>query len=444
MTAISVEMAEESLRSLQQRHSSNSNPTGFLSLPTRYGIDVSEKAEFITRRNTTATYDDEELSHLDSKLSSAGAGTVLVAKICDALAHYINDDGDGRYNDEETVRKVGTLVGKNTLTVESTQLDSIDDGTDDLGEEQDKPNQTVRVMLNGILHHKVTRTMSIHFNSNEPVLLVNGSSEISSSDLRHAIDTATVQLQQDRGIWPVRVYGGRFWPVQGDGFSISLLNVVNTDIGGPSMVQLLDEHCDAPEWNGFLRRDVWRGRDLVSREERASWGSGGQQIHDDDDDDGSEHSMHSQDSTSTHQEDYLDDNAESLAKFQEDSTKFEPVFESFDQHNIPVAAMAEPATALDILPHERGETDTPDPAEPEHNISVPGELDVPERTIVYPTWDRRHDSVSLIDLIRSQARDSMPLNLEESGAEGEQDEAARAQPLPLESVSKDEEEFVLI
>ncbi|KIV94108.1 hypothetical protein PV10_05263 [Exophiala mesophila] len=437
MTAISIQLAEESLGSLHKQHSDNSNPTSFLSLPTRYEIDVSDKAELITR-NTTAT-NDEELSHQDIK-SSAGAGTVLVAKICDALTRYINDNGDCRYN-EETVRKVGMLVGKNTLTVESTQLDSINDSTDDLGKE-DKMNQTVAAMLNGILDHKVTRTRSVHFNSNEPVLLVNGSSDISLSDLMDAIDAATVQVQQGRGIWPVRVYGGRFWPVQGGGFSISLLNVVNTDIGGPSMVQLLDEHCDAPEWNGFLRHDVWRGRDLVSREERAHWGSGGQQIHDDDD--GSEHSMHSEDSTSTHQEDYLDDNAESMAKFQEGSRQSEPEFEPIDQHNIPVAAMAEPATALDILPHEGGETDTPDPAEPEHNISVPQELNVPERTIGYPTWDRRHDSVSLIDLIRSQALDSSPLDLEESGAEAEQDETAREQPLPPESVSKDEDEFVLI
>lgn len=403
--------------------------TGFLSLPARYGIDVNEKVQFTTTNN------DESLG------AGAGAATILVAKICDTLINHSNDNGDYGY-DEETVCKVGRLVVKNTLTIESTQVDSIDD----LGKEDVRTDQTVATMLNGLFDHKVSRARSVHFNSNEPVLLVNGNNDISSTDLIRAIDAATTQLQQDHYIWPVRVYGGRFWPVKGTGFSISVLNVVNTDIGGPSMVQLLDAHCDAPEWNAFLRRDVWRDRDLVSREQAHGGFGHEQQIHDDyDGDDRSEHSVHSEGSMSTDQEDYPHDTGP-LADLQEVSEKSEPAIKPLDddQDNVPVATMAEAVPALETLPDESEEVFVSDPVEAEDDISVPEQSDMPERTIDYPTWDRRHDSVSLIDLIRSQALDSSPLELEESVVEAEPDEAATEKSLPPGSGSKDNDDFVVI
>jgi len=55
--------------------------------------------------------------------------------------------------------------------------------------------------------------------------------------------------------------------LNGLGFSISLLNVVNTDIGGPSMIQLLDAPCEAAGWAAPIRKETWESKSTQTREE---------------------------------------------------------------------------------------------------------------------------------------------------------------------------------
>lgn len=55
--------------------------------------------------------------------------------------------------------------------------------------------------------------------------------------------------------------------LNGLGFSISLLNVVNTDIGGPSMIELLDYPCEATGWAAPIQKTTWEAKNTATRED---------------------------------------------------------------------------------------------------------------------------------------------------------------------------------
>lgn len=54
--------------------------------------------------------------------------------------------------------------------------------------------------------------------------------------------------------------------LNGLGFSISLLNVVNTNLGGPSMLQLLDAPSEAAGWAAPIRKETWEANSNETRE----------------------------------------------------------------------------------------------------------------------------------------------------------------------------------
>jgi len=229
-------------------------PANLLQLPTHYGVKVEDVVYF--KRDWRAS--DERI--VIGEPARTGAGSVLVAKICDALAR--------RGYEDSVVQKVAGLVVANLMTCASSQvgeeagLETVITKPEDEVCRKDVQRK-VYLMLRGMLDDSATRTRSVNMNSNEPVLLINGCDGIEARRLVASVSETVRQLQEDWDIWPARVYAGRYFPGRGDGFSITLLNVVNTDIGGPSMVQLLDEHSDSPEWGTFLRREIWRHTDLL-------------------------------------------------------------------------------------------------------------------------------------------------------------------------------------
>lgn len=85
-------------------------------------------------------------------------------------------------------------------------------------------------------------------NSNEVVLLilVDDSDTIDPQAARNIKEASCAILREMFHIFPVRVYVARYSSEDTSkrssraGFSLALLNVVNTDIGGPGMIQLLD------------------------------------------------------------------------------------------------------------------------------------------------------------------------------------------------------------
>lgn len=188
----------------------------------------------------------------------AEVSVVLPMKMCGALASMGYDS--------KTVHNVGKLVRNNMMTVDAPV--------------SDKPlafssiGSAVEDMLDGLFKPwwpNKKRVRAVNYNSNEPVLLINDFGRCGGVKLGSVVTEALEQLQKKHNTWPVRVYAGNF--IEGDDpngpeFSMTLLNVVNTDIGGPSMIQLLDHPCNTLGWNSCMRREVWNGRDLLERVEK--------------------------------------------------------------------------------------------------------------------------------------------------------------------------------
>lgn len=77
-------------------------------------------------------------------------------------------------------------------------------------------------------------------------------------ELGSVVAEVVAQLLADYSIRPVRVLAGSYMTsLNGNGFSITLLNVVNTDIGGPSMIELLDDPCEAVGWTAPIQTTTW-------------------------------------------------------------------------------------------------------------------------------------------------------------------------------------------
>lgn len=305
-----------------------------------------------------------------------GAGIMLVVKICGALSEM------GYRCD--VVHGVGKLVLNNIVTAFQAQAgddnDAISEVDLDSGISSDKNGsdafrKVVSKMLQLMLDPQVKGSKNIHFNSNEPVILVNLSPDMSQDAFNQVLDQTISLLQCRWNIWPVRIYAGKFVDCLNAGFSITLLNVVNTDIGGPSMIQLLDMHCEARGWHDYIRKEVWNGRDMVERQERSF------------------QSQTKQNSPSQHSEISISEMADK-------------------SHDL--GAVKEPT-------HQ--ESTTFRDAEDASSFSlVASEKDRPE--IDHPTWEHEDGDQSLMDLIRTQVlglglRESSKPHLDQTGEDEE-------------------------
>lgn len=200
------------------------------------------------------------------------AGTVLVLKIAGALA--------AQGMPLETVAKVARLTAKNLVSVGASlehvhvpgrdlaQDDKLEIGEVEIGMgihneagsgrgKMDLP-ELVRKMLAQLLDASDTDRAFLNVNSNECVLLVNNLGGVSPLELGGITAEVVSQLQKDWSVRPVRILAGTFMTsLNGLGFSISLLNVVNTDIGGPSMIELLDADSEVTGWSAPIKKETW-------------------------------------------------------------------------------------------------------------------------------------------------------------------------------------------
>jgi triose/dihydroxyacetone kinase / FAD-AMP lyase (cyclizing) len=116
--------------------------------------------------------------------------------------------------------------------------------------------QLKRMLLRLLGPHAEGGTMGMGVNSNEPDLMVNTSAMFSCGEMRGFLGQVISQLRVGYGVKPVRVYAGADQldrafgsdEKEGKSFSLSILNVVNTEIWGPSMVPLLDGACEVSGW----------------------------------------------------------------------------------------------------------------------------------------------------------------------------------------------------
>lgn len=215
------------------------------------------------------------------------AGTVFVHKIAGALAAQ----GAGL----DKVHKVAALVAENLVSVGASldhvhvpgrappdpkSKESLGPGEAEVGmgihNEPGSGRATVELpelvgtMVTQLLDQNDSDRAFLNLNSNEVVLLVNNLGGVSVLEL--AGITAEVVKQLDKwGIQPVRILSGTYMTsLNGLGFSISLLNVVNTDIGGPSMIQLLDYPCEATGWAAPISKNTWEAKNIATREDTAA------------------------------------------------------------------------------------------------------------------------------------------------------------------------------
>ncbi|EXJ92304.1 hypothetical protein A1O3_00854 [Capronia epimyces CBS 606.96] len=396
--------------------------SSMMGLPAALDIRVEDIVAFDLNTKTGETTNPGATAEASAG-TGTGAGLILVAKTCDALTKMGYEDAD--------VRKVGILVERNLMTALSTQLAKVPNEDEPETINEDEVAGEVGLMLQGLLDKNIPRSRNVQVNSNEPVVFINRSDTYDRTVFAHVVDETVRLLQQKWNIWPVRVYGGPCVKASTDGFSITLLNVVNTDIGGPSMVQLLDAACGAPEWCSFTRTEAWRERDLLYREERDVPWREDESVWDDI----SERSSQSDGDAS------LDSQPLSLVS----SSSPEPTEPDHEQQ--PGGDDAGASLTPEVI--SKYESAAPPAQETTPADSETGEpswahqYQSPERHVEHPTWDRHDDSVSLLDLIKSQVSRLAPSDKHEDASDERQGEAvdqtSQAQDNPAT-----EDEFVVV
>lgn len=210
------------------------------------------------------------------------AGTVLVHKVSGALA--------ATGASLENVHRVAQLTADNLVSVgasldhvhvpgrAASSEDKLSAKEVEIGmgihnepgsgrEKVDLP-ELVEKMLSQLLDSKDKDRAFLNVNSNEIVLLINNLGGVSVLELGGITAEVVDQLEKTYNIKPVRVLAGTYMTsLNGLGFSITLLNVVNTNIGGPSMLQLLDAPCEAAGWTAPIRKETWEQKSSRTREQ---------------------------------------------------------------------------------------------------------------------------------------------------------------------------------
>lgn len=211
------------------------------------------------------------------------AGTVLVAKIAGAAAAM------GYSLDK--VAKVAKLTAENLVSVgasldhvhvpgrgpkDADSEESLKDGQVELGMGiHNEPGfarlsvklpELVGSMLKQLLDQKDKDRAYLNVNSNEVVLLVNNLGGVSPLEMAGITAEVAAQMSDDYNIRPCRVLTGTYMTsLNGLGFSISLLNCVNTNLGGPSMLQLLDAPSEAIGWAAPVGKETWEEKNQSVR-----------------------------------------------------------------------------------------------------------------------------------------------------------------------------------
>ncbi|CAG9989257.1 unnamed protein product [Clonostachys byssicola] len=206
------------------------------------------------------------------------AGTVLVIKIAGALA------AQGKPLSE--VAKIARLTAENLVSV-GASLDhvhvpgraistehTLEPGEVEIGmgiHNEDGSGRAkidlpdlVKRMLSQLLDQSDKDRAFVDVKSNQAVLLINNLGSVSVLEMGGITTEVVSQLQSTYNIKPARVLSGMYMTsLNGLGFSISLLNTV--DIGGPSMIELLDAPSEAPGWAAPIQTATWEAGNTAER-----------------------------------------------------------------------------------------------------------------------------------------------------------------------------------
>lgn len=305
--------------------------------------------------------------------------------------------------DAQIVHKVGRLVRDNMMTANAPMSDKSFAFAEIA--------TSVEAMLDDIFK-PADHVRKVHFNSNEPVLLINDFGRCGGVKLGSVVTEVLEQLHEKHNVWPVRVYAGTF--IEGDDsegpeFSATLVNVTNTEIGGPSMIQLLDQPCNTLGWNGCMRREVWNGRELLERFEKPE--------------------------QPPHQA--------TVAPGQAASTAVNDVAEIGEAGPEHVPVSLEDDDEVEDVDHNRLDED-PEVVDEEQPQQY--SYDDPHRDrapVKYPTWEHSTQHGSLIDLVRSQNTGKPPeAGVDDDSVEQADTDAATTEKIRTGSTSS--EGFVVL
>lgn len=221
------------------------------------------------RIETLVASDTFNLAPEPAATSRLGAGLPLLLKICGAVAAMGYDLNE--------VTTVGRLVVRNLISVGSvlrksyvqsalTSFGAADvdvkeadlRNADDFAMLEFHSPLLIRHMMRKMLHPKHREESYVHVNSNEVVLHVSGHGSLTMLEMGAITSETVKQLEQEWNIRPVRIYTESIVNRHGRDFAISILNVCNTDIGGPSMIQLLDAPAEAVGWNQCVKGESWQ------------------------------------------------------------------------------------------------------------------------------------------------------------------------------------------
>ncbi|PQE05539.1 dihydroxyacetone kinase protein [Rutstroemia sp. NJR-2017a BBW] len=120
--------------------------------------------------------------------------------------------------------------------------------------------ELVKRMLTQLLDQNDKDRAFLNVNSNEVVLLINNLGGVSVLELGGITAEVVGQLEKTYNIKPVRILAGTYMTsLNGLGFSISLLNVVNTNIGGPNAPS------EASGWTAPIKKETWEAKNTETR-----------------------------------------------------------------------------------------------------------------------------------------------------------------------------------
>lgn len=214
------------------------------------------------------------------------AGTCLVLKITGALT------ATGATLSQ--TKKVATLVSENLVSIgaslthvhipgHSTPIEDLSPGIVEVGmgihneRGSERLHLSLPELVKKMLSHLISTTDDDRaFLSPSPqehddfVLLVNNLGGVSVLEMGGIANQVIGELEGTWGIVPKRILVGTFMTsLNGMGFSISLLRLVDTGLGGgKSMLELLDAPCEATGWAAAVKTETWNARrEAIKQEE---------------------------------------------------------------------------------------------------------------------------------------------------------------------------------
>ncbi|CAH0046811.1 unnamed protein product [Clonostachys solani] len=206
------------------------------------------------------------------------AGTVLVIKIAGALAAQgkpLSEVAKAARLTAENLVSVGASLdhvhvpGRAISTEHTLEVGEVEIGMgihneDGSGRAKIGLPDLVKRMLSQLLDQSDKDRAFVDVKSNQVVLLINNLGSVSVLEMGGITTEVVSQLESTYNIKPARVLSGMYMTsLNGLGFSISLLNTV--DIGGPSMIELLDAPSEAPGWAAPIQAATWEAGNTAER-----------------------------------------------------------------------------------------------------------------------------------------------------------------------------------